>query len=149
MKKLIKSLVIVVGFSFVATAAAGQHGGHYRGHEHNAEMRLMKLDRLVDLTDEQEAALKSLYENRTIERCKMGRQGLIQLLDTTADDYQQTIELRANKAADCVREKVIQRGALHAEVQAILTQAQRIKLNVFHQEKLEKRRARRERSRDY
>lgn len=152
MKKLMRSLVIVAGFSFVATAVAGsfgQYGGRHHGHEKSVEIRLMKLNRLVALTDEQEAALKSLYENRTIAQCKMGRQGLIYTLDTTAGDYQQTLALRANKAADCVREKVMRQGALHAEVQAILTKAQRTKLNEFHQAKLEKRNARQERSQSY
>ncbi|WP_185906567.1 Spy/CpxP family protein refolding chaperone [Teredinibacter haidensis] len=136
MKKLIPTMIAALLIGSTAVAVAGPFGPRCGGGG-DGDMRMLMLDKVVDLTDEQKTALEALKDDMTpgngAGRGQRGAMGIM-LLDTAADDYQLQVEELANTAAERARERVLQKAEVHAQVQAILTEEQRAELKAFHQE---------------
>ena len=149
MKKAILVTLLASTLGFAATAAhAGEscdkRGGHgYSNHEggkhfgkrggRHGDGRMMKrMTKKLNLTDAQQAELKTLREAQKEEH-KALREEMkalrteMQALDTTSADYQSKVAVLADKKADLDRKKFIQRSEARQKFEAVLTDEQRAK----------------------
>lgn len=137
MRKLLSTalLATLITSAAVATAAGPQHGGGCGGEPGGRGDMITKLDRLVDLSDDQKASIKELREQMAPRDGKRGM--TMNKLDASAADYQQQVNVLADEAAERARERVLNHAQMHAKVQAILTDEQKAELKAFHEDRSE------------
>ncbi|WP_045855885.1 Spy/CpxP family protein refolding chaperone [Teredinibacter purpureus] len=130
-------MALLATFAF-SVAVAAPFGGKC-GRDGERGIPLLMLERVVDLTSEQRVELEALMS----EMAPMSRpaargaiRGAIFQLDADSADYQLQVEALATSAAERARERVLQRAALHAKVQEVLTQEQRSELQAFHNDRM-------------
>lgn len=131
MKRMIPALII----SSLLAASGGamaQSKGYHQGFKHGGHMGLHRLEKVVELTEEQKTALADLREEMQIDRPDRMNTRLYDL-DTTAADYQEQVNKRAEAAAEHARQRVLRHGEVHQRVQAILTEDQKGQLRAHHQ----------------
>lgn len=134
MNRMISSLVIATLLS-ASTAAVAQSKDYHPGAKYGGNMGLHRIEKMVELTDEQKAALTDLRQEMKADRPERQQTRLFDL-DSTAPDYQQQVNERAEAAAEQARNRVLQQGEMHQRVQAILTEEQKAELQARHQKML-------------
>ncbi len=134
MKTLIQSLLMSATLLGAAAAYAGDgHDGHRRhgGHAGHGGSYLHHLEKKLDLTEEQKAAIAEIHKAHPRDENKEDRRNFrrdLADLDPAAADYQQQVTAIAKEQAANLEQTIIERGAVHAKVYAILTPEQRVKL---------------------
>lgn len=139
MKKnsLIVSLIagsLALGSS--AAVLAGPKGGSERDgrqYEQRAEKRLERMSKKLDLTAEQQEAIKSLWQQQAkSERPDRPRAGL-QRLNPNADDYAEQVQQQIVQAQQRVAQHLQARADHKAALYEILTPEQEEKLQQMHE----------------
>lgn len=134
MKKVLLSVVAVSSLIVAVFAFADkpQHCGH-EGHDGGGIVS--KLERIVDLSDEQRTQLEALQ----IEKPRHGKRGHLHQalmdIDPNATDYDEQVNALANKAAERASARVQHMAKMHTDIRAILTEEQVAKIKAFHEEK--------------
>lgn len=148
MKKLLSTalLATLITSAAFATAAGPRHGGGCgqgqgqgpgQGLGGHGDM-YTKLDRIVDLSDDQKTAIEELRGQMAPRDGTRGKPGMTMYkLDASAADYQEQVNVMADAAAERARERVLRHAQVHAKVQAILTDEQKAELKAFHDDRRE------------
>ncbi len=136
MNKILPALLITSLLATSGTALA-QTKDYHHGHKYGGHMGLHRIEKVVELSEEQKTALKDLRHDVKADRPERTHRRLSGL-DPTAPDYQQQVEAIADAAAEQARKRVLQQGEMHQRVNAILTDEQKEKLRANKQEMMEK-----------
>lgn len=133
-KTLLATALIATAFTGTALAENGN-----RGHHSLAD----QLDRIVDLTDAQESAIKKIEEkNRAVfvaqygepehkqRKGKHNKRGMkeLLLLDPATPDYLAQVEQKANEDANRMKASITSRAKTMQEAYALLTDEQKQEL---------------------
>ena len=113
----------------------GEHkGGKHRGGKRHGGGHMMKrMTEKLDLTEAQQAELKTLREaqkeeHKTLREEMKALRTEMQALDTTSADYQSQVVVLADKKAILDRKQFIQRSEARQKFEAVLTAEQRTTL---------------------
>lgn len=136
MNRLIPALAISTLLA-ASGGAVAQSKDYHQGFKHSGHMGLHRIEKVVELTDEQKTALNELRQTMQAERPDRLHIRLYDL-DPTAADYQEQVNERADAAAEQARQRVLRHGEMHKRVQAILTDEQKVELKAHHQEMLDR-----------
>lgn len=146
MKKLITG--VLLSACVAATAyAGGKNSDERRGGDF---LPLHKMERVLDLTDEQIAQFEALKDElkaeRQAKRAEMGEEGKRRKMNALAGlnpddaDYQEKVNAIAEQKAEKVKERFLKRAELRMKVADILTDEQLEKFD-----KLKKKRGKKQR----
>ena len=113
----------------------GKHGGKHskRGGRHGGGKMMGRMIKKLELTDAQQAQVKSFKEAQNAQRDALRTQKKsirdeMQALDETSADYESQVAVIADKKANIDRQSFIQRSAAQQQFESILTVEQRAKL---------------------
>lgn len=123
MKKLI--VPVVCATLAIASAQSFAFGGKKGNCDRGGSDMLLKLDYLVDLSQEQKAAIDEIKSKYQGDR-KVSREARMDFktLDPSASNYEAKLSELADAAADKAKQKVINSGKMRAEIHALLTPEQ-------------------------
>jgi len=122
MKKLI--VPVVCATLAIASAQTFAFGGKQCGDRGGKDM-LLKLDYLVDLTQEQKSAIHAIKEKYDFDRKERKEMRMdYATLDPSASNFDSKLSELAEAAADKAKQKVITAGKMRAEIHAVLTPEQ-------------------------
>lgn len=105
--------------------------------EKHSERRMEKMKRYLELTDEQVAQLKTLFEEHKPEKAEVtspkALHQAMQDLDPTASDYQKKVNELITSAQKQMAERMQARAAIRQQVYQLLTPEQRIKMELMEE----------------
>lgn len=136
MNRILPALLITSLLTVSGTALAQSKDSHH-GHRYGGHMGLHRIEKMVELTEEQKTALMDLRQEIKADRPERINTRLSGL-DPTAPDYEQRVNEIAEAAAEQARNRVLQQGEIHQRVQAILTDEQKAQLQTKKQRMMEK-----------
>lgn len=132
MNKLFPTTLLAIALTTSAAASFAGRGDCFGDGGPSRGMQTPMLERILTLTDEQKSAIADInatYATDGNPRAWLGDQ--MRDLDPQAVDYQQQVDQLAEQAAENARERVLQRADVHAQIQAVLTEEQRLQLKDF------------------
>lgn len=120
----------------------GKHQGK-RGGKRGGGKMMGRMIQKLELTDAQQAQLKTLQEAQKTKREALREQMKslrteMKALDSTSADYQNQVAALADKKANIDRQRFIQRSEAKQQFQAILTEEQRAKLAELEENRKER-----------
>ncbi len=144
MNKLLAGIVLS---TFIATAAhAGDKEREY--HKKGNFMPMHKIERVLDLTDEQKTKLQALKEEIKAERRSNREEGkgrgrdehtkLMRDLNPNDPDYQEKVNAMANEKAEKAKSRFLKHAEIQMKVAEILTEEQMDKLEKMKSKRSEK-----------
>ena len=136
MNRMIPTLIVTTLLTVSSAATLAQSRDYHHGFKHGGAMGLHRVEKMVELTDEQKTALQELRQEFQADRPERLHTRLSGL-DPSAEDYQQQVNELAEAAADQARKRVLQQGEMHQRLQAILTDEQKAELKARHQQMME------------
>lgn len=138
MKKLILAIATTALIAGAGTTFARDHGSH---HQRGPQMQHMLTS--IDATDAQREQIKTILESNR-DSMKTNRMQLatakraLRALDPTASNYTGEVARLADQIAAGTRQATIDRGAMRAQVAAVLTPEQRATLNAEREARRQK-----------
>jgi Spy/CpxP family protein refolding chaperone len=123
----------IVGSGIALAGAKSCHEGgryhHGKFGEHKLERIVEKLDRHLDLSDQQETALQEILEsNKSVfgseGRSRGGFRMKLMGLDPTASDYDATVAAMADEMAERIKQRTVEAAGVIKQVAGILTNEQ-------------------------
>lgn len=111
----------------------GRHGGKHGERHYNSERKMARIAKKLNLTEDQQAQIKSLRSAQDTERQALREEmkalrTKMRELDTTNADYAGQVVILADQQANLQRKKFIQRSEARQQFEAVLTEAQRTTL---------------------
>lgn len=144
------SLVMTTALAIPGMSLAdqhGPHGGHHGDKWQHHEHMLEKMAEKLDLTEEQKAKIKANHEAKRAEHRQMRkelhevRQEVREALEAGAD--QATLDKLATKLGSAEIKMMRHRQKMHEQLESILTDEQKAKLEKMHSERRQHRMERR------
>jgi len=116
----------------------GKHGERHHGKRHGGQYMLKRLTKKLDLTEDQQAQLKTFRDdqkakNDTLREQMKALRTEMHALDTQSADYDSQVAALADKKADLGRQMFIQRAATRQHLESILTDEQRTKFKALQE----------------
>ncbi len=137
--------LLLLSFSVEGFAFGGPDDGGRGSHGEHRERMMEKMQKYLELSDEQSEQIREIKSHYDFSPRAFGKEMMqgMQALDPNAADYEQQLDTFATEQAERVRENIIARGKMRAEIYAVLTSEQQEKLEEFHskmRERMEQRR---------
>lgn len=136
-KTLPTLLVLLITLSITSQSLAYglQHGGTKHGGPRH-ELNLVMLEHALALSEQQVSQIQAIRDKNRVPNQRQVKGNIhqkVMSLDPSSADYQTQVELIANQQAERVKQKVLRRAAIHAEVYTVLNSEQQDKLNEIKQ----------------
>ena len=144
---IIGAVAIATVGSGVAIAGSKNCGGHFGGRgmsEHAIEHMVEKMDRRLELSNEQEVQITNILTSnmeslRDIKKTRKELGAEVMNLDPTSPQYEADVNALADQIASKVREKTLQAADVVKQVSSVLTEDQRAEAMEIIQSRMEHR----------
>lgn len=137
--------VIGSGIAFAGAKHCGGADGHGQGHygKHKIEHIMERLDKHLDLTDQQELSLQSILEDNKMvfmdaRHDKKSFRLAVMQLDPSSSEYDASIASLADEIAEQARQRTLQAADIVKQVSTVLTDEQMQKARELIEKRMKK-----------
>ena len=127
----IVTAIVGSGIAFAGSKSCHEGSRYHHGKfgEHKMERIIEKLDRHLDLSDQQEVALQEILEsNKLVFGFEGQSRGALRMkmlgLDPTASDYENSVAAMADEMAEQIKQRTVEAAGVIKQVAGILTDEQ-------------------------
>ena len=139
MKNLFYAVTASACLLAASSALAGDRD-HFKEGMHQGKKGEHFLQQKLDLSDAQLEEIRAIREAHDVGKGthKRSPHPGVMSLDPSASDYSQQVEQLAQRRSEEVKQAVIERGTVHAQIYAVLTPEQKEKMKVLQEKRLER-----------
>jgi Spy/CpxP family protein refolding chaperone len=127
----VATVIVGSGIAFAGSKSCHDGNRYHHGNfgDHKMERIVEKLDRHLDLSDQQEVALQEILEsNKSVFKFEARSRGGFRMkmlgLDPTASDYEDSVNAMAGEMAEQIKQRTVAVAGVIKQVAGVLTDEQ-------------------------